>query len=247
MMAKVPKYSISANQEHWTQNGTKTIRVALLGMHVVGSANGHPEMIWATFEHVGDTPNVSYDFTNLSGGVQPQPADPIGSASNWLFCGATAPTPPFLPQASAGSSNSINTNFPGTPVKGTSVTRLAPWGAPNNFQPNPLVTVAESNTQIISINKDVRAQMNPTDVRNQYLFLGATWTEGGAAPTTNFHGTNGPGIVVGTSHLAGSTMETYTQSAVWVQGNFPGPGCLSCHKSNKVSVSHIYNSTKPLF
>jgi len=247
MMAKVPKYSISTNQEHWVQNGTKTIRVALLGMHVVGSTKGHPEMIWATFEHVDDTPNVSYAFVDQGGAPQTQGADPVGSGSNWLFCGATAPTPPFVPNASAGSNNKIDSNFSGTPVKGTSVMRLAPWGAPNNFQPNPLVSVAESNTQIISLNKDVRAQMNPTDVRVQYLFLGATWTEGGAGASTNFHGANGPSIVVGTSHLAGSTMETYTQSAVWVNGTFPGPGCLSCHRNNTVNVSHIYNSTKPLF
>jgi hypothetical protein len=129
------------------------------------------------------------------------------------------------------------------------VTRLAPWGAPNNFQPNPAVaSVAASNTQIVSLNNDVRAQMNPADVRVKYLFLGATWTEGGIGATTNFHGQTGfvPSLVVGTSHLAGSTMETYTQSAVWVGGSFPGPGCLSCHKSATVSVSHIYNSTKPL-
>jgi hypothetical protein len=247
MTAKVPNYN-TANPEHWSQNGTKTIRVALLGMHVVGSANGHHELIWSTFEHVGDTPNVSYAFTDPSNATQTQAADPIGSGSSWLFCGTTTPTTPFVAQASAGSSTTIDSNFSGTPVKGTSVMRLAPWGAPNNFKPNPAVaSVAESNTQVVSLNNDVRSQMNPADVRLQYPFLGATWTENGVGSTTNFHGANSPGIVVGTSHLAGSTMETYTQSAIWVNGNFPGPGCLSCHRSATVSVSHIYFSTKPLF
>lgn len=248
MMAKVPTY-YTGNPQHWLQNGTKTIRVALIGMHVVGSANGHPEMIWATFEHVGNTPNVNYGFITPNNTPQNQGADPIGSSSSWLFCGATTPTTPFQPNASSVGIGAIDTNVGGKPVQGTSVMRLAPWGAPTNFRPNPNVqTSADSNTEVISLNNDVRAQMDPNDVRVRYLFLGATWTEFGGAPSTNFHN-NGPtpGLVVGTNHLANSTMETYTQSKFWVAGNMPGPGCLSCHTSNNAGVSHIFADTKPLF
>jgi hypothetical protein len=132
-------------------------------------------------------------------------------------------------------------------IQGTSVLRLAPWGAPNNQTPNPLVaTVAASNTQIISLNNDIHSQMNAQDVRSKYLFLGATWTENGAAPSTNFKGSNANGIVVGTSHLANSTLETFTQSETYVPGIFPGPGCLSCHTTNTVGVSHVFDSTQAL-
>jgi len=52
--------------------------------------------------------------------------------------------------------------------------------------------------------------------------------------------------VVGTSHLANSTLETFTQSETFVQGNFPGPGCFSCHITNTVSVSHVFGTTQAL-
>jgi hypothetical protein len=248
MRAVVPTYK-NMNTPLATQNGTKTITAALVGMHVVGSVSGHPEMVWATFEHVGNTPNVSYAFLDTNGNPQNQPADPVNSTTKWLFCGATSPTPPF--NANAGLSGTtppgIQANNSLPSIQGTSVLRLAPWGAPNNQTPNPLVaTVAASNTQIISLNNDIHSQMNAQDVRSKYLFLGATWTENGAAPSTNFKGPNANGIVVGTSHLANSTLETFTQSETYVPGFFPGPGCLSCHTTNTVGVSHVFDTTQAL-
>ena len=244
MMAMVPTYN-KTTATNWVENGTATIKVALVGMHVVGSVNGHPEMIWSTFEHFGNTPNVSYAFNDSGGNPQTQPADPIGGSAKWLFCGATAPPLSFTAGAGAGSATTITSNISPTGVQGTSALRLAPFGAPNNQTPNPLInSVAASNTQIISINNDVHSQMNAGDVRSQYFFEGATWTELGAAPTSNFP----DGNVVGTSHLANSTLETFTQSAVFVKGGFPGPGCLSgCHLSNTTNVSHIFSGIKALF
>ena len=252
MKATVPTYNKS-NAAAWTQNGTKTITAALIGIHVVGSVAGHPEMVWSTFEHLGNTPNVSYVFDDPSGTQQTQPADPVNSTTKWLFCGATSPpsngtTAEFSPNAQATFSpagvKAVNST---TSVQGTNVLRLSPWGAPDNQTPNPLVaSVAASNTQIISLNNDIHGQMNSMDVRNKYIFLGATWTENGGSPSTNFNGTNATGIVVGTSHLANSTLETFTQSKVFVAGHFPGPGCLSCHNTNTVSVSHLFDTTQAL-
>lgn len=251
MRAKVPTYTI-ATAANWTLNtSTNTITVALVGIHVVGSVAGHPEMVWASFEHTGNTPNVAYDFNDSGGATHSNPADPIGPGHNYLFCGTAAlpqsgqTNPSFTANANVGPGGSIVSS---STVSGTSVLRLAPWGAPNNHRPNPLVaSVAASNTQIVSINRDVHSQMNAADVRTKYLFLGATWTENGAAPSGNFNAINAPGIVVGTSHLANSTLETFTQSKVFVTGTFPGPGCLSCHGSNTVNVSHIYGGINPLF
>ena len=249
MRAVVPTYD-KTNPANWTQKtATQTITAALVGMHVVGSVSGHPEMVWATFEHVGNTPNVPYAYLDASNTQQTQLADPVNSTTKWLFCGATSPMPPF--NANAGLTGTtppgIQANNSLPSVQGTSVLRLAPWGAPNDQTPNPLVaTVAASNTQIISLNNDIHSQMNAQDVRNKYLFLGATWTENGAAPSTNFKGSNANGIVVGTSHLANTTLETFTQSETYVPGIFPGPGCLSCHTTNTVGVSHVFESTQAL-
>jgi hypothetical protein len=254
MSAVVPTYNKTIATA-WVQNGTKTITVALIGMHVVGSVAGHPEMVWSTFEHTGNTPNVAYAFDNPSGTQQNQPADPVNSTTKWLFCGATSPPSngkpaEFNPNAQV-SSNGVQAVNGTTSVQGTSVLRLSPWGAPDNQTPNPLIpSIAASNTQVISLNNDIHTQMNSADIRNNYLFLGATWTENGGAPSSNFNGTNATGIVVGTSHLANSTLETFTQSAVFVTGTAPtspvGPGCLACHRTNTVSVSHLFDSMQAL-
>jgi hypothetical protein len=245
MNARVPIYD-RTDPTHWVQTGNHVVKVALLGMHVVGSTKGHPEMIWASFEHVGNTPNVGYDYANASNGTSSQPADPLAPSASWLFAGASVDPFPFKSHASAGGSGDIVPGNAGGNIGPTSAQRQAPWGAPNNHAPNPLSSAARSNAEIVSLNKDVRNQMNAADVRNNYLFIGATWTVGGASPTTNFN-TSIAQNVVGTNHLANSTLETFTQSPVFVTGTFPGPGCLSCHDSNTVDTSHIFFDLKPLF
>jgi len=54
-------------------------------MHVVGTVKGHPEMVWATFEHVNNAPNEAYPYTNNKNkNVMCRRARP----GNWLFCKA---------------------------------------------------------------------------------------------------------------------------------------------------------------
>ena len=60
--ATIPNY-VKTSTGVWTRNGTRAATLALVGMHVVGSAFGHPEMIWSTFEHINNTPNRSFTFT----------------------------------------------------------------------------------------------------------------------------------------------------------------------------------------
>ena len=68
MTADIPTYD-KTNPTQWVKNGHKSATVALVGIHVVGSAAGHPEMIWATFEHVGNTPNDAYSYRDSGGGI----------------------------------------------------------------------------------------------------------------------------------------------------------------------------------
>jgi hypothetical protein len=72
MNATIPTYNPSvpppAGTKTLTAAGQQTVQLALVGMHVVGSAAGHPEMIWATFEHVNNAPAGTYSY----GGRQPR-------------------------------------------------------------------------------------------------------------------------------------------------------------------------------
>ena len=39
--------------------------MALVGLHVVGVVQGHPEFVWATFEHDKNAPDIVPDGTNF--------------------------------------------------------------------------------------------------------------------------------------------------------------------------------------
>src|SRR5207247_4329341 len=68
MNAVIPTYNTSS-PTLWTPNGSKNAKLAMVGMHVVGSAAGHPEMIWATFEHFGNSPNAQSASLNTANQV----------------------------------------------------------------------------------------------------------------------------------------------------------------------------------
>jgi len=220
--AVVPTFDKS-NPNNWVPNGQTTLKLVMLGLHVVGSTNGHGEMVWGTFEHLGNAPNATYAYNSTSG----PKTIAQNTAGSWLF----------TPSGSAGPFNVTNNSWTGsaitgTPVSAAAVLRAKPWGTNDGGNP---ANAASLNTQVISANASVISQLNAADVRRQYFQLGTTWTIGGAAP-------NG-GNEVGTSHLANATMETFAQG---VTPSDPSSNCFSCHTTNKVSVSHIYRELKPL-
>jgi hypothetical protein len=229
MNATVPAYNTS-NAAQWVANGTKNVTLALVSVHVVGSTKGHPEMIWATFEHFGATPLAAYNYNSTTGLKTVAQT----TAGTWLFS-----TPNSTGQFNCmhmtwdPSNNNINAlAAPGNcapPIPGTvspsDTLRDFPWGMPG--------TSASSNTQLISHHNTTQVPGN--DVRNKYYMSGATWTPFGIPPTPN----NG----VGTNKLANSALETYTQST----------NCFGCHLGNMLGdpggggLSHIYGPLKPLF
>ena len=61
--AEVPVFSANADNTEWTQSGTAIKQLALVGFHVVGTVQDHPEFVWATFEHVNNA-DADYYYTN---------------------------------------------------------------------------------------------------------------------------------------------------------------------------------------
>jgi hypothetical protein len=240
MTATIPTYDTS-NPNQWIPNGQKTVQLAMVGVHVVGSTAGHPEMIWATFEHFGNAPNGTYkyiDNTNVTKTVTQNTAGP------WLFSTS----------GSAGPFNAAHMFFNSPNIDSISSFTISPsdtirwkaFGGAFDFSPNPLdTTTAASNSEIIAINNSVIGQLVAGDVRANYYMTGSTWTIGGAAPTGSFKGGGGGGNEVGTSKLANVTMETYQQgsSNLWSAG----VNCFTCHGTNTTNVSHIFSPLQPLF
>jgi len=240
MTATVPTYDKS-NPLKWVPNGEKTVELALVGMHVVGSTAGHPEMIWSTFEHFANAPNAAYSYNSTSG----QKTVNQSTAGTWVFTANNAAAPfntarqQFVAPDICVTSASFGVCGASGTIGPSNTLRSKAWGAAANVSPNPIDgSATASNTEIISINDNVRGMMPAGDLRDNYFMTGATWTIGGAAPT----GAN----EVGTSKLANTTMETFQQGADNTTNN-GSVNCFDCHISNLTSVSHVFGALKKLF
>jgi hypothetical protein len=264
--ATVPTYDTSTSQSQWTQNGQQTVQLALVGMHVVGSTAGHPEMIWATFEHFANAPRALYRYVNNSNVLTE--VDPDLNAMSWLFLAPNAsPSGPFncqnMTYNPASIPPSINATSPVNPCTSTTIStsntmRWKPFGASPSQPPNPIDNITNvSNTEIISINNNIESMLPNPDVRNNYVMTGSSWTALGATPTCVFP--NGPpncstlvgspmGNIVGTSLLDNATMETYVQGfdTSYTPGSSAQLTCLNCHNSNALQVSHDFFALQPL-
>jgi hypothetical protein len=285
--ATVPIYD-ETNSSTWPQLGTKTMQLALVGMHIVGSTSGklkqdplfprpgfgitgHPEMIWATFEHFGNTPNSCYQYLNSnlslstvpsstfnncetsSGGTMVQP----DTTGKWLFSASGASGQFNVPNVTQVD---LGQPITGAPIMASNTLRENPWGSAFDRVPNPVASsAAQSNSEVIAINNSVQRLLPAPDIRRNYFLVGATWTLDGKGPTSNQptqQNPNPPTNQVGTSQLANSTMETYHQSVqkfttfgIKTDG---GTNCFTCHISTPnfaatTDVSHIFGSIKPLF
>jgi hypothetical protein len=277
MTATIPTYD-TTDPRRWKPLASKSAQLALVGMHVVGSTGtrgnpngpGHPEMIWATFEHIGNTPLATYTY-NSTAGVKTVDRSTAGA---WLFSGSNSNGPfncMHMRECSGGTNppnecrNEAAGNIVPVPANPaffpcptgsftpSDTLRQKAWGAASDVRPTPIVRdTTQANTEVISINNSVRGMIPAGDVRANYYFAGATWTIGGASPSTN----NPPtaGNQVGTSLLANSTMETYQQGTDTTVVSF-GSNCFSCHQDPfgasarnlaTSDVSHIFRVLQPL-
>ncbi|ASU33593.1 hypothetical protein [Mucilaginibacter xinganensis] len=243
--AVIPTYD-TTDAKKWVPKGEKTTKMALVGMHVVGSVAGHPEMIWATFEHQSNTPNAEYRYLDVNNKVKTVQQD---TGKGWLFNSNASDTSVNISHmtnvdAQFKSSDTIRAQQ-GFTITPSNTLTIMPWGSAKDSVTNQEdKSSAASNSEIISINNNIRKMLG-ADVRGNYLLIGATWTSGGAAPNGGVYGLNGtaPGVSIGTSVLANSTMETYFQ--------LPKFSCFTCHSSsvpslNPDSISHIYGKLQPL-
>jgi hypothetical protein len=230
VMATIPDFVPNADNTQLVQAPMpRQAQLALVGAHVVGSTAGHPEMIWATFEHINNAPNPEYTYTNTSDHEGRQLAD---GAGNWLFSATGAASTNPGPRMRVDRQNPANIKAVGSGTIGPSnITRLKPWGTRLDDAQS-----AVNNTDVISINKSVSSFLLSGDVRKNYIMIGATWTKKGEPPAD--------GNQVGTNAMANSTMETFTQ----------GGNCFDCHSGDDMlgsadggGLSHIWGPTKPLF
>ena len=245
--ANVPTYDRSSDKK-WTPTGKSQIKtLALLGMHVVGSVKGHPEMIWATFEHRHNSPNLTYNYVDENGKTKTVVAD---TGNHWLLNSKS--TDIVYNKSHMNYENNTIVAKSNNTISPSNTKRINAFGVAydNKAKPNnENESTAESNSQIIAVNNTVRDQLIAGDVRKNYIFIGATWTQNGATPTGKSYSVKkkqtSPGVAVGTSQLANSTMETYFQYGAG-KFNSNDASCFSCHHGSLApnaafDLSHIYS------
>lgn len=236
--AAVPNYQPTSTTS-WTISTTQPTvvkKLALVGIHVVGPVQGHPEMVWATFEHRRNAPDNNYYVDGKPG--QTPPATPTlvsyNSHGAWSFMATDGTMAGALvPQMTVNGSTGALAATPGNTIRANNVYRAMPWGNA------PTADSASNNSQLISLNSDIRSVLTQLgDVRGNYFQVGAVWTQNGSIPTS---GTD-VAKQIGSKLLANSTMETYHQT--------DKNGCFACHNSTQgssLALSHLFSaSNNPL-
>lgn len=247
--ATIPTYDTLNNRE-WIPSGERVEKMALVGMHVVGSVAGHPEMIWATFEHQQNTPNASYAYLDADSSSKTVPQD---TGEGWLFSNSSGGKVNIPHMSANGDTLTADTLHTATTdsvlsISASNTLRAMPWGSAMDSLTNQQDRSSPaSNSEVISLNNAIQRLLPGNDIRKNYLFIGATWTQGGAAPNGSNYGIDTiPGVAIGTSALANSTMETYLQG--------PSNSCLFCHSVfdrahpnlSPDTISHIFTPLQSL-
>jgi hypothetical protein len=228
------------------QSAPRQATLALVGMHIVGTVLGHPEMIWATFEHVNNSPNAPYTYNT------PAPQTPPNGPGPWNFSATGASSGPIAARMKWDPSTSTVSPVPPYTTLGRSdVYRINAWGtgALDFDGINPNSNFTSNNSDIIAVNNSFMDLLTAGDVRQNYILTGTTWVEGfvGDPPDPN-----DPISQLGTNGMANTTMETFKQ----------GGNCFMCHGGTTSmlgtlsvppptppvgdGLSHIYGPLLPL-
>ncbi len=218
--------------------------MGLVGFHLVYTAENHPEMVWATFEHVANAPEGP-----CQAGVSTCARVPAGfptwsynncrdtscaNVNRWPFPPSPMPKPPY-------------------PI--TQAYLNWPWGT------NPTLIDGNQNRGAtnIAILKDLNASvlkiLPSGSVWRNYVQTGAVWTSGGRLPALAPYLANGqlnPGVnQVGSTLLANVTMETFTQFPNPVPSPFPSPApvqnCFTCHNTASSTLASPPPTQNPPF
>src|SRR4051812_4325529 len=217
---------ITIDPEH-----TRQEIVALVGLHVVGVVDGHPEFIWATFEHNDNAPD-------LPPGADPAGSQPVNSDQDFSFYAKGTPASESNKKRRLTFKSEADQTFE-NPV---SIFRQFPFGAETELDP-----------AIKTLNANVHAMIDASApnlaVWKNYRLTGAVWLnnpgyfrEGSDFADEDLKQPERK-ILGGETKLSNATMETFTQGLK--------VNCFNCHrttgessgdiqlKAKRIGVSHI--------
>ena len=202
------------------QKAVSGVTVGLVGFHLAQKTPTHPEMIWATWEHISNAPVCP--GSNNTQCQDPSAANAgVGTASGWSFFNPNVQPP--SPSPTASQCTSSPPSVPNCFDQG--------YYDPNNVQAQPVSQICRfapcgNNPQasnIAQLNQAIRAKLG-SNVWANYFLVGTVWGNGSACPTPNSPGCpTGSGNSVGSIQLANTTMESFFQTQSFK------PNCFTCH------------------
>jgi len=250
-----------SGKQQWTIIDEKPKTLAMVGMHLVGTVNAHPEMIWSTFEHVNNVPDAAYTYTStvVTGGQNQVKTQAYDSSGTWNFIQSNAAEPSSLTATAKVSSYTGNgaectkasptddnteclvNSTNGVAISPIDILRVDPWGDKQSDGSN-----IGNTTDLVSINVSVLSQLKAGDIRGNYIQTGGIWTAKGQIPPG--YPTTNPDYLRGSLNLANTTMETFYQFHNSAEGAFNPVNCFGCHGTTGTAtgVSHIFGDMKPL-
>jgi hypothetical protein len=232
-------------------NGVKT-RVALLGMHVVGVVENHPEFVWATFEHQDLAP--AYDWAKAT----PTADAPVTSTVDYPFFNKSS----TATVKNITSKNGIYTDVFSVYKYGVPVEKAMKGSFNVQLYMETSQNGSENFNNIRLINESVKKQLK--GVWNNYFYNGSLWintegykdTQAQAALldslSYNLSNSEPKKLTRGSVAAYNITMETYVQVGFGKPSSIHGNtvsnlvNCFSCHNTsseNTVSplfISHVF-------
>ncbi len=208
------------------KNQCVTTDLALVGFHLVYAPAGHPELVWATFEHVANAPD---------GPCTGKATTPPAGFKKWTYNNSADPD---------CSTSHVNHWQNATPAPYPIVQAVRNWAYGND----PNQAAAQENIHAIeALNRSVAGGLPADSVWKNYYLVGTVWTVNGALPPTqpsldSNHELKG-GNLGGSDLLANVTMETFRQTEPDLSAT---KSCFFCHTAEQKHtylVSHVFEKT----
>jgi hypothetical protein len=168
------------------RNTPRQVTVRLLAIHVVFTLPGHPEFIWASFEHTLGAPDTKAadlmrDVAPTIGGENPTLDDPLNLSNDMvpsahdliLYKGGT---PAKLGNQAIPETGLtlVGQKFPG---QGISIYRMFPAAKSNTIDPDAAITSLNHNVEALFQLKTDSHELASNDNRGHYRLVGAQWMD----------------------------------------------------------------------
>jgi len=176
------------------RDAPRTVTVRLLAIHVVFTLPGHPEFIWASFEHSMGAPDASAadgkrDLAPTFAGMNPSDMDVTNSKISTPVDADHA----FLLYKTGTAANQGNVsisendlhldeatqkfvNPDGSPQQ-TSIYRMFPASKSNTIDPDEAITSLNNNVEHLFETAQENGSLAANDKRGNYRLVGAQWMD----------------------------------------------------------------------